>query len=220
MSVDLILNQTNASGPLVPSTLTGALGLLAKLAGAHAPKATMRGQELRIAAELPLSDAACTAFLLDFVGQGRLVHGVAHGPSAAALVWAFHALARAVKCTLRDNELEHDVAPDPDAHRDAAASYLAEYEAGVRQHRRPRHLHAEEEEPGGEAAALLAWLAREEHIALASESAPVAALAQELPLDDPSALYEMLLDSDAVDDVFVSERELTSLIARFRARDT
>jgi hypothetical protein len=59
------------------------------------------------------------------------------------------------------------------------------------------------------------WLAREEHIALASTDD---AFGKELPLDDATALYEILLDSDAIDDVFVSERELTMLLARYRAR--
>jgi hypothetical protein len=33
-------------------------------------------------------------------------------------------------------------------------------------------------------------------------------------------LYEQLLDSESVDDVFVSERELSRLLARFKAWST
>jgi hypothetical protein len=66
----------------------------------------------------------------------------------------------------------------------------------------------------GDGRAFLAWLAREEHVALADGADE---LGETLPLDDAEALYERLLESDAVDDVFVSERELARLLARFRA---
>jgi hypothetical protein len=213
MPVDLTLHQTTASGALVPSTLSRALALLAKLAGPRAPKATMHGHSLHVVVGLPIDDAASTAFLLDFMAQGQRVRGVAHGPSAAALVWGFHALARALKCTLHDAELERDVPPDPDAHREAAQAYLGSYESDVRTYRHKRVF-----EDMDEGAAFLAWLAREEHIEPAGDAAALSELAAALPLGDPAALYETILDSDAIADVFVSERELTSLLGRFRAR--
>lgn len=211
MSMELTLEQTTASGPLVPARFAQSLSQLAKVSSltrAPAPRGAMHGQELWLSLSLALDDAACAAFMLDFAGQGKRVKGTAHGPSAALFQWAFHALAASTKCTLVDVERGEHVAPDPDAYRDAAIAYLTDYEAGVRTSRR-----AQDDEEDG--MAFLVWLAREEHIALADDGG---ALGVSLPMDDAAALYEMLLESDVVEDVFVSERELASLLGRFRAR--
>lgn len=211
MSVDLTLVRTKGE-PLTPATFSQALAVLAKVSGAlgaRGPKATMRGQELRLAVDLLLDDAACSGFLLDFAGQGARVRGTAHGPSSAALLWGLHTLAQTSKCRLTDTDSGADVEIAPDAHRAAAITYLQAYDAEVLKERRTR---AGQDPDGDE---FVAWLAREEHIALASTAS---SLGQDLALDDASALYEALLESDAIDDVFVSERELITLLARYRAR--
>jgi hypothetical protein len=211
MSVDLTLVRTKG-GPLTPVTFSQALAVLARVSGAlgpRGPRATMRGQEIRLAVDLPLDDGACTGFLLDFAGQGARVRGTAHGPSAPALVWAFHTLAQTCKCRLSDTDSRLDIDIAPDAHRAAATTYLQAHDAEVLGDRRK----GAGQEPDGQA--FVAWLAREEHIALAS---PAGDVGQDLPLDDASAVYERLFDSDAVEDVFVSERELATLLARYRAR--
>lgn len=208
MSVDLTLHRTIASSHLVPARFVQAFELLGKLAPTEGPKATMRGQELRAAIALPLDDAACLGFMLDFAGQGLRVRGTARGPSSAVLVWAFHALAHAMKCTLHDEEEGKDLTPAPEVHRAAALAYLEASEEAILTARRSR------EAPEG--AAFLAWLAAEDQIALGEDDS--ADLAEALPMDDAPALYEMLLESDDVEDVFVSERELVTLLARFRAR--
>ena len=210
MSNDLTLKQTTASGLLLPAKFTQVLALRAKVhAGATEPRGTMHGQELRLTLGLSPSDAASAAFLLDFAGQGLRVTGRAHGPSAALLTWAFHALAASLKCTLCDADLGRDIEASPAAHREAAVAYLADYEVEVEATRR--------KQGDDDGRAFLAWLVREEHIALATGGG---ALGAELPMQDAGALYEMLLESDEVDDVFVSERELTSLLARYNARTT
>ncbi len=203
---ELTLHQTNASGPLVPSRFKEVFALLAKLG--TTPYATMHGQELRLAVALSLTDDACAALLLDFPAQGQRVRGTAHGPSSSLLVWAFHQLAKSLRCTLTDPEQGGEIAPDPDQHRGRALAYLADYEDEVRAARRTRS-------DSDDATAFIAWLAREELIVLTKEAA---AFGSELPMNDGPALYEQLLDSDAVEDVFVSERELGWLLARFRAR--
>lgn len=208
MSIELTLHQTNASGPLLPSRITAAFAQLERVPGrAYAPKGAMRGQELRLALTLSLSDEACPAFMLDIGGQGKRARGRAHGPSAVLLAWALHALAGWLKCRLYDVAVGRDLAPDPEAHRAAAVAYLSVCESEVRADRGG----------GGESrgAAFLAWLVREEHVALAGDAS---ALGAALPMEDAPALYELLLESDAVEDVFVSETELTALLARFRAR--
>jgi hypothetical protein len=201
----IILEKTTASGLLVPARLAQALVQLAKGPG-KTPRGSMHGQELRLGLTLEPNDAAAAAFMLDIVGQGRRVTAAANGPSAALLAWAFHALATSLKCTLLDGEGESAIVPAPDDHREAAIAYLTAYESEVHAARR-----GEEEERGAD---LLAWLAREGHLLLAQKGAVDI---DEL-LDQPAALYELLLESDAIDDVFVSERELGWLVARYRAR--
>jgi hypothetical protein len=212
MAIDLTLLQTHASGPHLPTKLAHALTLLAtRKTTEPTPKAAMHGHELRVALEGSLDDASCCAFLLDFGAQGARVRGTAHGPSAPALAWTLHTLAAALKCTLHDAEANADIPPAPAAYRAAAAAYLARYEDEVQATRS-----GDEEE---DAAAFLDWLAREEHIAIAPDGiAGITASTASLSLEDASALYEMLLESNAVEDVFVSESELTSLLGRFRAR--
>ncbi len=205
MSTSLTLQQTSASGPLLPATLAQALAALARRG--EAPRGSMRGQVMRLVGSLSLDDDACAAFTLDFIAQGDRVRGAAHGPSTALFTWAFHALAKSLKCTLRGDD-GAEVAVAPEAHVEGARAYLATYEADVRATRGAR---AEDD-----AAPFVAWLAREEHVALV-DGAEDAAFAS-LPMNDPPALYEELLESDAVDDVFVSESELATLLARFRAR--
>lgn len=200
----LLLHRTNASGDLVPARFSQTLAMLGRIPGAPpSPRATMRGQQIQLAIDLSLDDDAGVAFLLEFPAQGARAAGQAQGPGAALLTWAFHALAASLKCRLVIDE--EDVVPAPDEHRELALAYLADFEADVKESRRKRD---------DDAASYVAWLAREEHLALETG----VALPEELSLDDASALYEALLDSDAVADVFVSEREHASLLQRFRAR--
>lgn len=207
---NLTLQQTNASGPLVPSTLAQALARLATRTGERAPKAKMRGQILRLALDLSLDDDACVAFRLDFAAQGARMRGEAHGPSADGLSWVFHALAALLGCALVETDGGAAVEPRPDTYREAAVAYLAAYEAEVRADREGRSARHEED-----GTAFLDWLAREEHIALAGEAGELGAT---LPMNDASALYAQLLESEDVEDVFISESELEALLARFHAR--
>lgn len=207
---NLTLRQTNASGPLLPSTLGQLLTSLATRGGDRpTPIGKLRGQVLRLALELSPDDDACVAFPLDFAGQGARVRGEAHGPSADAFAWAFHALAAASRCTL-ETDGGAPIEPRPEAYREAAVAYLAADEAEVRADREGQTTRHDED-----GAAMLEWLAREEHIALAGDAGELGAT---LAMNDASALYGQLLDSDAVEDVFISESELRALLARFQAR--
>src|SRR5262249_3538729 len=134
--------------------------------------------------------------VLDFVGQGARVEVTANGASATLLIWAFHALASDAKADL--------VAPNAD--RRAAMEYLAAYEKDVVA-TRDAGLNLDGE-------AFVAWLVREEALALGGPPGEFA----DLPLEDASSTYERLLDSDTVEDLFVSERELIRLLQRFLAR--
>lgn len=204
MTTELTLHQTHASGRLLPARLAQAFALLAKTSPAS-PRGAMRGQELRLGRALAPDDGAAAGFMLDFIGQGDRVRGAARSPRDVLLVWAFHALAAATRCRLATSD-GAEIAPEPERHREAALAYLADYEEGVRATR------SGERDAGLEG--FLAFLVADGHLALAAGEA----IDEEVALDDPSGLYELLLESDAVDDVFVSERELTALLESFRAR--
>lgn len=181
------LLRTSASGDLLPARLAP---LLAKWS---APRAKLRGQELRLARRLSLDDDACAGFVLDFAGQGARIESHARGASAPLLAWAIRELGAATKAEIVDDD-----APE----RDAALTYLADYESHVEAMR----------DSGGErdGAAFVRWLAREELIVARPDAF------EDLPLDDATRAYERLLDDDAVEDIFLSERELARLLARFR----
>lgn len=215
MPTSLVLHQMPASGPLVPARFVQALAQAQAQRTTGGARGTMKGQLLRLSLGLGLDDDACTAFQLEFLAQGGRVRGTARGPSALLFAWAFHLLAQTTGAALEDEDGKTPITPRPDALRDAALAYLAAYEDDVKAARRVRGDAAAETVSGE---AFLRWLAREEHVALEEDPGAVAALGAALPMEDASALYEQLLDADAVAEVFVGESELAALLARFRAR--
>jgi hypothetical protein len=197
MAKELTL-RSSTRGVLVPARIEQAFHLGGERSSST-PRGRMRGQELRLALALDLDDPACVGFALDFAGQGARVTASARGPSGALLTWAFHAIASTLSCELR---LEDTViAPAPEPHRAAALAYLAQYETEVR----------DDEDVSGDA--FVKWLAREEHVELSANAS-----FEDLPMDDAEQLYELLLESAGVVDVFLSERELARLLERFKAR--
>lgn len=223
MRQTLALLATSASGPLIPATLAQALVRIAAESGVlgapKAPRGAMRGQVLRLAAALHTDDEAAAGFMLEFIGQGRLVRGSAIGPSGELLAWGMHALAARLACTLRDEEDDATLEPDPRPLLEPAMTYLTAYEAEVREDRVLPSIRRPALADANAGARFVRWLAREEHVALASDDGAAAdALGASLTLADAAAVYEALLDSDAISEVFVSETELTTLLARFRAR--
>lgn len=220
MSVELTLYQTKASGPLMPTSIAIVLDRLGTITRGRSPRAAMRGGHLRVALDLSLDDAACAAVPLEFAGQGQRLRGMARGPSAVLLHWTFHTIAAALKCTLQEPPRDAGIGPDAGAFHDAALAYLEAYERAVNADRE-RHGQTVDPEDAAGGGDFLEWLAGEEHIALRTDEQATgarASLSASLPMRDVGALYEALLDSDAVDDVFMSETELVSLLDRFRAR--
>lgn len=186
----LELRRTTTSGDLLPARLAPILATWTE------PRARMKGQELRLARELDLEDPAAVGFVLDFIGQGARVEVSAQGASAPLLVWAIQAIAAAMKA-------EVDAPPADHA---AALAYLEGYEDDVSAMR--------EAKVDLDGDAFVDWLVREELVELGRGRADFS----DLPLDDPERAYELILDNDVVEDVFVSERELARLLERFLAR--
>lgn len=188
--MDVSLHRTSASGDLLPARIAPLLAKWTK------PRAKLRGQQLVVALDMSLDDEAAVGFVLDFAGQGARIEAVAHGASEPLLAWALAELARELKAERRG-----EGAID----RAAAMAYLEAYEAEVAESR--------ESPPESESDAFVSSLAHEKLIEVR-----VGATFDELPLDDAARVYELLLDHEDVEDIFVSERELTRLLARFRAR--
>ena len=188
--MDVSLHRTSASGDLLPARIAPLLAKWTK------PRAKLRGQQLVVALDMSLDDEAAVGFVLDFAGQGARIEAVAHGASEPLLAWALAELARELKAERRG-----EGAID----RAAAMAYLEAYEAEVAESR--------ESPPESESDAFVSSLAHEKLIEVRA-----GATFDELPLDDAARVYELLLDHEDVEDIFVSERELTRLLARFRAR--
>jgi hypothetical protein len=217
-SVDLTIHRSKASGPLMPTTVATWLERRGKTTHGRVPQAAIAGRHLRVALDLRVEDDACAAFAVSFEGQAGRLRGTARGPSTALLEWAFHALAALLGATLDDSRSARPVTPSPETYLPKAVAYLEEYELAVAEAREA--LKKNEPSDATSGARFFAWLADEEQIAVAegTSAETIAALATTLPMEDASALYEMLLESDFVDDVFVSETELEALLTRFRAR--
>lgn len=192
MATSFLVEQSTKSGRLLPALFTE---VLAKL---PAPvRGTMHGQELRLALELDLADAACAGWVLDFAGQGARVEGSVNGPSAAALALALEFIAKQLDCKL--------VVDGDEVSSEDGVGYLETYEADVFDGRdNPDDIDGD---------AFVAWLVREEGIALQRDQD-----FSTLPLDDAATVYETLLDAESVDDIFVSERELARMLGKFTAR--
>lgn len=188
--MDVSLHRTSASGDLLPARIAPLLAKWTK------PRAKLRGQQLVVALDMSLDDEAAVGFVLDFAGQGARIEAVAHGASEPLLAWALAELARELKAERRG---EGAIV------RAAAMAYLEAYEAEVAESR--------ESPPESESDAFVSSLAHEKLIEVRA-----GATFDELPLDDAARVYELLLDHEDVEDIFVSERELTRLLARFRAR--
>lgn len=191
MATSFLIEQSTKSGRLLPALFAEVLAKLPEVRG------TMKGQELRLALELELDDEACAGWILDFAGQGARVEGSVTGPSAAALALALEFIAKQLDCKLA---IDGDEISSADG-----VAYLETYEADV------FDLRDNPDDLDGDA--FVAWLVREEGIALQRDQD-----FSTLPLDDPPAVYETLLDAESVDDIFVSERELARMLAKFRAR--
>lgn len=189
-TVEPKLVRTSASGDLLPARLTPILGRWSS------PRAKLRGQELRIANKLSLDEDACAGFVLDFAAQGGRIEATAHGASAPLLTWALHEIGVTVKAELVGDAVSAD--------REAAMRYLDDYEAWV------DGVRGTELDGDG----LVKRLAQEELIVVGETASDHFA---ELPLDDAARTYEALLEDDAIEDIFVSERELSRLLSRFRA---
>lgn len=186
----LELRRTATSGDLLPARLAPILATWTE------PRAKMKGQELRLARELDLDDPAAIGFVLDFMGQGVRIEVSTQGASSPLLVWAVQTLGAALKA-----EVEA-----PPADRAAALEYLEGYEEDVSTMR--------EAKVDLDGDAFVDWLVREELVELGRGRADFS----DLPLDDAERTYELILDNDVVEDVFVSERELARLLERFLAR--
>ena len=229
MTVDLALVSTKLSGSLTPTRLGTVLGS----ASVSAPfQAGMRGHYLRFGHALSLDDEASAAIATSFEQQGARVRGSAHGPSSALLVWGFHAIAAEVGCELFDTSTDRPVKPQPAAHEARAAQYLETYErdvGGDRAKGAARAAASDEDDDDSapqapsqdsapkstRGAEFLAWLVREEHLALLGDAAGLAAF---LPLENAETAYEQILESEDVDDIFVSESEFRALLKQWLAR--
>ncbi|MFO0676208.1 MAG: hypothetical protein U0169_06720 [Polyangiaceae bacterium] len=216
MTTELTMLSSKASGALMPSRLGPVLESISR---GSPIRLAMRGPVLRLYSRLTYTDDAAVSVLLAFDNHGARMTASAHGPSSALVAWAFHAIADALHCEVDDGTTKGPRPPSPERYEDRARSYLNAYEEDVARDRRevpkPEAAEAPAEDPTAATKGFLTWLAKEERIALVGDAADLVA---SLPMGDVEAAYEMLLEHDDVDDVFMSESEFRGLYSRWTAR--
>jgi hypothetical protein len=183
---------------------------------------------LLVRLRLAVDDEACASIAIRFSRNGRSLSGTARGRGEPLLHWCFHALARQMRGEIDDPQGAARVThPDPAQHERKARRVVQEHETEVLAERADPGEdddagdgHDDGEQLEGTVLDLIAMMLDEGTIALAeSDRRPAEGLLRLEPLmDDPSALYEAILEADEIDEVFVSESEFVDVVRRFRLR--
>jgi hypothetical protein len=135
------------------------------------------------------------------------------------LYWCLHALAARLGCELYDPQEGESQAPNHEPFLAAATALVTEHENGVfadEPYVEPGSAGASNETNEGDKllVGFLESLVAAEQLLLAGAADELKYLAPQLKA--PAELYEALLDSPLVDDVFVSESEFVRSLSEYR----
>lgn len=171
-----------------------------------------KGDTLLCRIDLAEGDPALAALRVSITP--RRIQGETKGGAAALLYWCFHGLAAQMSCDLVDPQEDagKPVSPSPARFFEEASRVVREHEQEIVAER----PHAGEPAAGASrtVAAFLAELVRTGALVLASRD--VSAFEGLRHLDgDPEDLYEELLDSEAVEELFLSGREFEAQLKAF-----
>lgn len=214
MSTDLELQQRKEGLPLTARAINQGLMQISEESGIRTELEDC-GKLIRFRIGLKSDAPDFARIQVDLAKNGSKLVGSTRGHGAALLYWCFHALARRLGCDLRDPQLDVAPAPNPRGFLDDAKRLVRDYEAAVL--RRAQDGDGDEDDvPGSNhLAEFLAWLVELEMLSLACPN--TAELARQIELDDDSLdLYESLLESPAVDEIFASEEEFAALLKQYR----
>jgi hypothetical protein len=218
VSTDLVLKRGKTGEILNPASVQRAL---TAISASEAIKCALTSDNLiRFGAQIPVTDDRCVAVEVSFSRGGKSLTASSHGGRWPILEWCLHALAAQLGAQLFDPQEGKVIAPDSQARLPKAKALLEAHEAAAR----ADEPHDGPEEPldADDASSLLVAflesLVASEQLALAGAPSDLRHLASQL--NEPSALYEALLDSPLVDEVFASESQFVQALAEHRTRSS
>ncbi|RYZ06766.1 MAG: hypothetical protein EOO73_14540 [Myxococcales bacterium] len=224
MSTDLILQRT-ATGPGIDrESVSQALAAISAAEGLRCQLAEDQ-LSILIGLSLPPGDARSAGVAVSYAADGSELVARTHSGSGALLYWCLHALAAKLGCGLFDPQTGGRPQPNSQGFFAEAKAQVMSLEKDIA----AESLNSDEEgdteadvaaDAASAAAQLLVGFLRSlvdaEQLALTADARELSHLAPQLK--DPSALYEALLDSPLVEDIFLSESELVRALAKYRRR--
>jgi hypothetical protein len=223
MSTDLRLRRRADGAPLTPKNVELAF---AEISRASELRVALAANVVRFRIALDEDDPEVAAIRIAFSRSGDALSGSASGRGAPLLYWSFHRLAAQLGCELEDPQADDAggvVTPDADRYFAEARALIAGHEEDVMQGREEEDEvegdEEEEDDDDGEEDQIRAFvgdLVRTGKVLLVSDEAAEYAVWSGM-MEDPEALYEAIIESDAVDEVFLSESEFTDLLRKFHA---
>jgi hypothetical protein len=222
MSTDLLLRQRAKGTPLNVTNIKYALVDISKDSELEA---SLEKNAIRVCHRLEHDDPNVATIGVSFSHAGNTLTGTSRGRGTPVLHWCFHRLASMLGCAIEDPLTGAEVkGPNPEDFLEEAMSVIEAHETEVLSTRRSRPPPAdvdldldeddldEDDEDDEDAIEDADGVLREflEHMVRADKlllASPEFEDLQELRAvaDDPEALYEAILDSEEVEDVFVSE---------------
>ena len=212
MSFELVLQRRKEGLPLSARTINHALMQISEEFGIRSELSDCTKLiHFRLGMR---SEAKSATVEVNLTKTGSKLVGTTPPMRSALLAWCFHSLARRLGCELVDPKSDErgPRTPNPKAYVEEAKSAIRNYEDDVL---------AGDSLPGDEFAMdsqlveFLDWLVEQEKLSLACKT--TAELVRQIELDDESIdLYESLLESPAVDEIFASEEEFAQLIKQYR----
>jgi hypothetical protein len=216
VSTDLVLKWGKTGETLNPASVQRAL---TAISSSGTIKCALTSDNLiRFGMQMPVTDARCVAVEVSFSRGGKSLTASSHGGRWPMLEWCLHALAAQLGAQLFDPQDGNVIPPDSQARLAKAKALLEAHEAEAR----ADEPHDGPEEPldADDASSLLVAflesLVASEQLSLAAAPNDFGHLASQL--NEPSALYEALLDSPLVDEVFASESQFVRALAEYRTR--
>jgi hypothetical protein len=217
MSTDLVLRRTETGVSLNRTNVARALGEICT----DGLKCGLSDDKLsiRIGVSLAVTDPRCSGIEVSFTSGGRKLTGTTRRGGGPLLYWCLHALAARLGCELFDPQEGKLVAPNSEQFLAAAKAQVTANESDLladEPYVEPPDTAASSEGTDGSQLLIgfLDSLIAAEQLSLTGAVTDLGQLASQL--DEPSELYETLLDSPLVDEVFVSESQFVHSLAAYR----
>ncbi len=218
MSTDLVLKRTATGVSINRTNVARALAEISTPDGLKCGLAA-DGSGILIGIALPVTDPRSSGFQVSFTTGGRKLVASTRSGGGPLLHWCLHALAARLGSELFDPQTGDVLTPNSEPFLAAAKALVTANESDVLASE--PYVGPDDEgssNPANEASLVLLGflesLVAAEQLSLTTSVNELEPLAAQL--GDPSELYETLLDSPLVDEVFVSESQFVRLLAEYR----